>query len=291
MGNGRPPLEPVPPPWDEDGWNRFVREPGDYEPPATAPVIVRVADVKVEPITWLWQDRIPQAALVLLDGHPDTGKSTITLDLASRLSRGRRMPDGSRGLTGSTLLLNTEDTLAKPVRERLEAAEANLDHVYGLEVTDKAETLPRPLIFPEDTAVLERAIMQVDAKLVVIDPIMGHLSATVSANNDQELRRALTPLARVASATGATILLVRHLKAPDSKAAKTAVPSYLEGSGSKGGFGITRGGLVAMRDPDDPSISTLHVTKHNYSRWARPVDYTFEQGETHGVGRIRWLPR
>ena len=212
-----PTLQPVPPPWDDKGWLTFGdRAPtNDWGEPQAAPLITCVDNVIPEPISWLWEHRIPLGALTLLDGHPSTGKSTITLDLASRLSGGRRMPDGSRGFQGATLLLSTEDTLAKPIRERLEACGALLQHVYGLEVQDEREPFGRPAVFPEDVNILHQAILHTEAKLVVVDPIMAHLSSTVSANADQEVRRALTPLVRVATATGAAILLVRHLRKPE----------------------------------------------------------------------------
>ncbi len=288
----KPPLHAPPEPWDDKGWERFG-DVGDYDPPpvTTGPALTQVSTVEAQPVVWLWERYIPAAALVLLDGHPDTGKSTITLDLAARLSTSRRMPDGSRGSHGATLLLSTEDTLARPVRERLEAAGANLELVYGLEVEDRTEAFTRPLTFPEDAQVLHHAILNTEARLVVIDPIMGHLSATVNSNQDQDVRRALTPLARVAADTGATILLIRHRRKPERRNAK-AVPDWLEGGGSSGGFGIVRAGLVAVRDPDDQTICTLYQTKHNYGEWAKPVDYTFESAEgARHIGMIRWLPR
>jgi RecA-family ATPase len=286
-----PPLQTPPDPWDDAAWSRFGdrRDNGDWEASSTAPIITPAASAVVEPIAWLWEHRIPLGALTLLDGHPDTGKSTITLDLAARLSGGRRMPDGSRGIDGATLLLSTEDTLARPVRERLEAAGANLDRVYGLEVKDEREPFGRPATFPEDVRILHEAIMHTDAKLVVIDPIMAHLSAVLSANADQEVRRALTPLVRVATATGAAIVMVRHLRKPER--GSKAKPTWLDGGGSSGGFGIVRAGLVATRDPDDDSICTLSQTKHNYGELVRAVDYTFEKVPGTTVSRIRWLPR
>lgn len=286
-----PRYETPPDAWDDAGWERFGRG-GDYEAPTlVAPLLTQVSTVQPEPITWLWETRIPMSALTLLDGHPDTGKSTITLDLAARLSTGRRMPDGSRGIEGSTLLLATEDTLAKPVRERLEATGAvDLDRIYGLEATDDRNPFGRSLTFPEDAKILQQAVMHTEAKLVVIDPIMGHLSSTVNSGIDAEIRRALNPLVRVCVETGCAILMVRHLRKPERKSTKQV--SFMEGGGSLGGFGIVRAGLMAERDPDDPSIATLYPTKHNYAPLVRPIDYTFEQTNVfHGVGRIRWLPR
>jgi RecA-family ATPase len=54
-------------------------------------------------------------------------------------------------------------------------------------------------------------VRQVGAVLVVIDPIMAFFDDTICTGNDQSVRQALAPLARLAEETGCVILLVRHL--------------------------------------------------------------------------------
>ena len=57
--------------------------------------VVHLADVRPEPIDWLWPGHIAAGKLTLIDGDPGVGKSLITLDLAARLTTGREFPDGS----------------------------------------------------------------------------------------------------------------------------------------------------------------------------------------------------
>ena len=45
------------------------------------------------PQDWLWPDRIPMAALTLIAGFPGSGKTTIALDIAARVSAGAPAPD------------------------------------------------------------------------------------------------------------------------------------------------------------------------------------------------------
>jgi hypothetical protein len=75
------------------------------------------------------------------------------------------------------------------VRPRLEAADANLDLV-------DIHSDERPIMLPGDIKRLERSIREHKAKLVVLDPIAGHL--TPSIHQDQEVRKALTPPAPAA---------------------------------------------------------------------------------------------
>jgi hypothetical protein len=63
----------------------------------SVPHFVRSAEVRAEPVHWLWPGYIPAGKLTLLDGDPGLGKSLISIDLAARLSTGRPLPDGSGG--------------------------------------------------------------------------------------------------------------------------------------------------------------------------------------------------
>ena len=64
----------------------------------------------------------PCWGLTILDGDPSVNKSSLLLDLAARVSTGRKMPDGTGGKKGGVLLLLAEDSLKKTVLQRLQAA-------------------------------------------------------------------------------------------------------------------------------------------------------------------------
>jgi hypothetical protein len=270
--------------WLSDEW---VDDPWVAKPvPTQDPVIVCIQDVKPEPVRWLWRHRIPASALVVLDGDPGIGKSTITLDLASRITRGARMPDGSvseSGL-GDVLLVGAEDALSFAVRPRLEAAGADLAKVHGLTGIRGGDPPFRPVTLPDDTELLHRAILNTGAKLVIIDPVMAFLSHDINSNSDQEVRRVLTPLARMAEDTGATILLVRHLrKTMDG-------PSLYQGGGSIGIVGAARAGLVVVRDPRDESMCVLKQSKTNLGPWPPPIGYFLTGASTDAAATVKWVP-
>ena len=54
---------------------------------------VRASDVLVEPVTWLWPGRLACGKLNFIAGDPDTGKTFLTLDIASRATKGDVWPD------------------------------------------------------------------------------------------------------------------------------------------------------------------------------------------------------
>jgi len=243
--------------------------------PAFPPRIVRLADVPPEKVAWLWRGYIPLAKVTLLDGDPALGKSNLTLDLAARVSRGLCMPDGSRSdLTGpaGVVLLNAEDGLGDIIRPRLEAAGADLTRVDALESVFDAQGEEQPIELPGDIDALQLAIARVNAALVVIDPLMAYLSPNTNTYRDQDIRRALVPVKRLAEETDAAIVVVRHL----NKA--TGQSALYRGGGSIGIIGAARTGLLVGADPDDATGTRriLATTKNNLSLKAAALAYHIE---------------
>lgn len=66
---------------------------------------VCLADIAPTETAWLWRNYIPLGKLTLLHGDPGVGKSSVTLDLAARVSSGNTMPDGSVGARGPVILI------------------------------------------------------------------------------------------------------------------------------------------------------------------------------------------
>lgn len=160
-----------------------------------------LSEIQARAIEWLWSGRIPLGELTVIDGDPDTNKSSLTLDLAARLSTGRPMPFASESADpAKVLLLVAEDSIEKTLPRRLEAAGADLAKVA---VVNQAMTLP------QDLDMLRAAIVQTGANLVVLDPLVVFLG--VSNTRDQSVRQALTPVVQLAGHTNAAIVGIRHL--------------------------------------------------------------------------------
>jgi hypothetical protein len=151
---------------------------------------VRASALAREPVEWLWQKRIPRGMVSLVAGTPGVGKSLFGYFLARATAE-----------SGEHVIFSTaEESLRKTARARAEAglqSSASLERVHFW----------RPEL-PQDIDQLHAMIVRLHAGLVVIDPVAAHLS--VSIYNDQDVRRALTPLADVAEETNAAVLLISH---------------------------------------------------------------------------------
>ena len=233
-----------------------------------------LSEIEPERVEWLWPRRIPKGKITVLDGDPDNGKSVLTTDLAARVTAGLDLPDGTSTEAAGAVLVSAEDGASDTIRPRFDAARG--DPKRALLLGDD-----EPFTIPGDIPKLERAVKRVDAALVVVDPIMAFLSGDVNSNRDQDVRRALTPLKRMAERTGAAVVLVRHLNKTQG-----GNPLY-RGGGSIGIIGAARSGMVVGRHPDSDELRVLAGQKNNLSLPPRSLAYGIETAE-NGAARIAY---
>lgn len=243
-------------------------------------IVRRLSDVEPEEVAWLWNGFVPSGSLTMFDGDPSVGKSTIALDIAARVSTGRPMPDGTSGASGGVVLLTPEDSTAATIRPRLEAMGANLDRIAIIEAIDD-ERGTRYFRLPDDVDRLRELVVEYDVRLVVMDPLMAHISSKVNSWSDQETRNALMPLIKLARELNFAIIGVRHLtKKSDTTALNAA-------SGSIAFVATARAAFLVTKDPDDDELRVLAPTKGNLA--TPPASLTFRIATApNGSSRAEW---
>ena len=170
--------------------------------PAIAPVLISLADVQPQPVSWLWPGRIALGKVTLLAGDPGLGKSFVTLDIAARTSCGAPWPDapGIKTTAGGVVLLSAEDDAEDTIRPRLDAAGANVQRIKALLAVRRNyqddPTRESTFSLETDLPALEAAILAVaGCRLVIIDPITAYLGGTDSHKNG-EIRGLIAPWRR-----------------------------------------------------------------------------------------------
>lgn len=258
---------------------------GKHDPHTIAlrqPVGALASDIFPEALAWLWRGRLAAGKLTVLDGDPGLGKSTLTTEIAARISRGEALPGADAGEPRGVVLMSAEDGPADTIIPRLAAAGADLSRVYVLQGFRGPDGEITPLTVPGALDVLERAIRTHNAALAVIDPLMAFLGGDVGANRDQDVRRAMAPLAAMLERSGAACILVRHLNKAGGSSA------LYRGGGSIGIIGAARIGLLVARDPDDEDARILAPVKSNLSKPAPALRFRLESAPGSDVARVVW---
>jgi RecA-family ATPase len=189
----------------------------------------------------------------VIDGPPGIGKSTLCNELAARLSTGGTLPDGTKCEAARVLILSGEDSAESTIVPRLKVAGADSNKIVLVHDVKDEKGVDSHFMIPEHTGAIRDKIIETHAKLVVIDSLMAYLSPKLSANYDQDVRRALKPLRKIAEETGALILVVRHLNEQGGKQA------IYRGGGSVGIIGGARTAWIVGR-----TLGTQPATSSRY---------------------------
>jgi hypothetical protein len=248
--------------------------------------LIRLSDVEAETVEWLWRGYIPLGKITMLEGDPGLGKSMLTLNLAATVTGTNKwLPDGSlTEVDGGAVIVSLEDGLGDTIRPRLDAIKgANLTRIHSLAEVPDADGSTRPISLPDDLWRIKTAIAKVNAKLVILDPLAAMLDAKHNINSDQDVRRALAPLAILASNTGCAIMILRHLGKQGERSA------VYRGAGSIGVIGAARAGLLVAKSPDDPDHERIFSqTKSNLGRPMPSLSYRIKENIDNGVGYVVW---
>ena len=271
-----------------DEASEHVRE-VDNESNGTVPVVVRLSEVKPEPIEWLWPGRVAIGKLTMIAGDPGLGKSFVSLDMAARVSSGSGWPDGDCGScdAGSVVLLSAEDDVADTIRPRLDAAGADVSRVVALEFVVrvvKGEESAGMFSLRSDLIALERAIRELgNCRLVVIDPITSYLGDGTDSNKTGDIRGLLAPLAELASRYRVAVILVSHLN-------KGSGPAIYRTTGSLAFVAAARTSWVVTKDKDDPDRRLVLPAKNNIAPDVQGMAYRLSAVSVEGcdVAKVEW---
>ena len=232
--------------------------------------IIRMSDVELTPVEWLWKPYLPFGKLSVLQGNPGEGKTYFAMHLAAACTNGKLLPNMEHMKPFNVIYQTAEDGLGDTVKPRLIEAGADLDRVLVIDDSEVQLTLSDERI--------EKAIVENNARLVIIDPIQAYLGADVDMNRANEVRPIFMRLGQVAQRTGCAILLIGHL----NKAA--GMQSLQRGLGSIDIAAAVRSVMFIGKLKHDP---TMRILTHEKSSLAPPgASLAFSLGDEGG---FRWV--
>jgi RecA-family ATPase len=215
----------------------------------------------------------------MLSGDPGAGKTFVALAIAAAITVGQTPYANEPRKPADVLYLSAENSPHHVLRPRFDLLGGDPERFHILEgsITGQGDHAVRGSVRLSDVQLLEDALQQTQAQLVIVDPIQSYLGADVDAHRSNETRPVLDGLGRLAEEHGACALMVRHLsKAPTGKAIH-------RGLGSIDLTGAVRTELLAGSLPDDPSQRALVQVKSNLGQLGKSIGYFIGND-----GTFRW---
>lgn len=283
-----------------------LEEVGQFRPSAP----IRLADIRREELEWFWPGRLPVGKLVILEGEPEAGKTSLAVDLMARLTTARPMPDLDPDDTATyigddelaklanmaklaklvprnVMFLTSEDGIGDTIKPRFIAAggdEQRFFHQPDVPHFDRygEHTHDGPMSFPNMAHQLGQTIRAHSVSLVVIDGINSFLDRRVNPNSDPDVRRTLDALRKVAEAEQCTFIIIRHFNKGSSGNALN------KGIGSIAWTGVARVVLQVSRNPDNDDERVLSIAKCNVMRKLTSLIYRIVDDPEHTTVRVDW---
>lgn len=249
-------------------------------------VLLKASELKPKPINWIWDGWIAGGKFHLLGGVAGTGKTTISLALASSITNGGRFPDNTKSPSGNVVIWTGEDDIADTLTPRLMAMGANLDKVHFVQGVI-AEDGEQPFNPSADMPILQQAIAKIgNVRLLIIDPIVSVVKG--DSHKNAEVRKDLTPLIQMAESMGFAIIGITHF----SKGTSGREPiERITGSLAFGA--VARVVLVASKSKGDDGddVRIFLRAKSNIGADNGGFEYLLEQATTEDgieTSRVLW---
>ena len=170
--------------------------------------LIRGDTIEPKAIHWIWPGYIPRGKLVIIAGAPGLGKTTLALAMATVVSIGGRLPDGSRAQVGIVLIWTGEDNPEDTLVPRLIAMGADMRRIFF--VSDTIVNGESYVFDPSrDLDVLTLRASEIgDIALLIIDPIVSAVAG--DSHKNSETRRGLQPVVDLAQRLDCAVLGVTH---------------------------------------------------------------------------------
>jgi putative DNA primase/helicase len=262
--------------------------------------LIRGDKIRPEPVYWLWPKWLPQGKISLSAGMPEIGKTTVLLDLAARVTRGRPMPDGTEGdpdTRHNVLIFSAEDDAADTLIPRLIAAGADMRHVFFEGASADKDGMATSFNLRDHLAALKEKIAQVKPRLIIFDPLTAYVGK-IDTHRESEIRQLLRPIVVLAAALRITVVGVAHVNKPkDLSALMRITGSAAWGAAARSVLGTVEDPAQEQQERQELQAVVVPV-KHNLAPDSIPLGYKIETvmlDERDGLRkaiettRIRWL--
>ena len=233
--------------------------------------LINMENVAVEQVEWLLYPFIPYGKVTIIQGDPGEGKTTMVMQIIAKLTKGQSVlpvVDGEeepaeRAEPVNVIYQTAEDGLGDTIKPRLLAAGADCSKVLVIDDSDQ------PLTMLDER--LEQAIRQINARLVVLDPIQSFLGAEVDMHRANEIRPLMKRVSVLAEKYHCAIVLIGHMNK------NSAGKSSYRGLGSIDFQAAARSVLIVGRVKNEPEIRVVCHVKSSLAPEGKSIAFHLDK--------------
>ena len=226
--------------------------------------------VQVTEREYIFAPYIPKRCVTLLQGDPQTAKSTVSRAIIAALSNGTPLPPNNEQKEPMRILLqNNEDDFTSMTVPHLEKLGANMSNIARINEDNT------PLFFYDER--IESYINIFRPHLVLFDTLQRYAGGKVNLNDLTAVTALFDYLADIAKRHDCAIVVVSHLNKSDSKA-------EYKGFGSVGIRASVRSTITAGKIGEGTGRFGLFHSKSNGGKAGVPLEF-----EVYGDSEVRWI--
>lgn len=220
-------------------------------------------DIEVQAVEWLWYPYIPSGKISIMQGSSGIGKTMLMLNIAAALSNGEMLPGDTTPREPINIIYNTaEDGLGDTIKPRLLAAGADCTRINT--INERVSTISMT------DERIETSIIELNAKLLILDPIQAYLGSKIDMNKANEIRPIFAHLGRVAEDHGCAIVLIGH-------EGKNSLYSDLQKLlGSTDQVAAARSVLSVVKHPHNNALSLISHTKSSLAAKGQSLSFCID---------------
>lgn len=218
-------------------------------------------------LRWLWDQYLPEGALVLLAAFMKVGKSTLAFELAVAVAAGFPFL-GRATRRGGVLILAVEEN-PRDVGRRLERLQTRgRDRIYV-----HAEPLAAT---PENLRAIRQFVLEKKIRVVILDTLSTFWNLE-DENNNAAVVRAIKPLLQLARETNAVVFLLHHERKAGGEGGRS-----IRGGGAL--FGLVDQALLLERPPGGRTNQRVLRSFGRYDETPPELVIEYVDGRYRSVG-------
>lgn len=224
------------------------------------------SQVQSTDISWLWYPYIAIGKITLLLGDPEDGKSDMVLDLISRLSKGKSLPDGTAIKGPMRSMYQIPADCVSTVTEKLISFGANRSNIMFIDehISGNLEL---------DDPKIEEILIKAAPKFVVIDDFQRYISSGNSAHVIDRTKLYMRQLSKWATKYHCAVLIICQFTMKTGKSRAYQSISCTEA------INHARSVLQVETDTNNPDLKIIKHLKNNLGLKGENLYYQFDIDE------------